>query len=469
MNPLLAAGCFMIMILGLLWLDRGSSGRISKTMWVPLAWLLIGSSRPVTEWFVGLQQGANYEDGTPLDRGVLTILLCLAVFTLYKRRSRVAAILRANLPLVAFFAFCLASVIWSDFAFVTFKRWIRGVADVCMILVMVTEPNWEDSVKWLLTRIAFLLIPLSVLIIKFFPEYGRSYTVSGAAMWTGVCTDKNALGAICMIFGTALLWQILEIPSPQTPKRNRRDELVAKATVFVMSLYLVWVIDSKTALTCFLFANGVIVLTWSSRRFRRKIVLTLIVVGTVISCYCVLFLGIGSSALTQMGRRADLTGRTEIWATLLPLATNPVLGAGYENFWMGQRFLTVARNLARLNQAHNGYLEIYLNLGWVGLLLLGALIITGYRNLMRGLYGNFDIGRLKLIFFTMCLIYNFTEATFKMQSSVWITFLWAAMATVTSRKQSKRSLAISHSHSDVTLDGVSELAVGSRRVSSVQI
>jgi exopolysaccharide production protein ExoQ len=453
MNPLLAEGCFMIMILGLLWLDRRSTGRISKTMWVPLVWLLIGSSRPLTEWFLGLQQGANYEDGTPLDRAVLTILLSLAVVTLYKRRSRVAPILRANLPLVAFFGFCLASVIWSDFGFVTFKRWIRGVADVCMILVVITEPNWEEALRWLLTRIAFVLIPLSVLIIKFFPAYGRSYTISGATMWTGVCTDKNALGAICMIFGSALLWQILRIPSQQLLGRNRRNEFIAKATVFAMNLYLIWVIDSKTALICFLFANGMIVLTWSSRRVRRKTILTLIVVATVISCFCVLFLGIGSSALTQMGRRSDLTGRTEIWATVLPLATNPVLGAGYENFWMGERFATVARSLARLNQAHNGYLEIYLNLGWVGLVLLGMLVVTGYRNLMRGLYGNFDIGRLKLILFTICLIYNFTEATFKMQSPVWITFLWATMATVAPKKQARRSPLIHTSRTDQAIMG----------------
>jgi O-antigen ligase len=94
---------------------------------------------------------------------------------------------------------------------------------------------------------------------------------------------------------------------------------------------------------------------------------------------------------------------------------------------MGKRFEIVARTLARLNQAHNGYLEIYLNLGWIGLILLGAVIVTGYRNLMRGFRDNFEMGRLKLAFFTICLVYNFTEATFKMQSPVWITFLWAAM------------------------------------------
>src|SRR5258708_23777410 len=125
--------------------------------------------------------------------------------------------------------------------------------------------------------------------------------------------------------------QILRIPSQQDRRRNRLNEFFAKAIVFAMNLYLIWVIDSKTALICFLFANGMIVLTYRSLRIRRKTILTLKVVATLVSCYCVLFLGIVTSALTQMGRRADLTGRTDIWATLMPPAVDPRLGAVYDH------------------------------------------------------------------------------------------------------------------------------------------
>jgi len=62
------------------------------------------------------------------------------------------------------------------------------------------------------------------------------------------------------------------------------------------------------------------------------------------------------------------------------------------------------------------------------LILLGTIIVTGYRNIMLELRHNLEMGRLKLAFFTICLVYNFTEATFKMQAPVWIFFLWAAMA-----------------------------------------
>jgi O-antigen ligase len=158
----------------------------------------------------------------------------------------------------------------------------------------------------------------------------------------------------------------------------------------------------------------------------------------------VLFLGIGSSALQEMGRDASLTGRTEVWEVVLPFAVNPWVGAGFENFWIGERLQAIVRALgAGLNQAHNGYIEIYLNIGWVGLFLLVSLILCGYRNIMSSLRANPEMSGLKLAFFFICLVYNFTEAAFKIMSPVWLMFLWATMATPRSRRP-----AVVHAVSD---------------------
>jgi exopolysaccharide production protein ExoQ len=116
-----------------------------------------------------------------------------------------------------------------------------------------------------------------------------------------------------------------------------------------------------------------------------------------------------------------------VWANVLRQVQNPWFGAGYENFWIGDR-------LAALwvwggNQSHNGYLEVYVNLGWVGLAFLGAVIVTGYRNMIGFLRASPDLGRLKVAFFVICLTYNFTESAFKMMTPVWLMFLWATLAT----------------------------------------
>lgn len=438
-------------------LDRGQVP-VSKAIWIPYAWLLICCSRPVGAW-LGLTGPGNitdeYIDGSPVDRAVLTVLLALALFVFSKRKRQSLAILRANPILLIYFAYCLISLLWSDYPFVVFKRWIRSVGDIVMILVILTEPNPVDALKRILARLGFILIPLSILFIRFYPELGRAYSRGGAPEWTGVGTDKNALGMICMLFGASLLWRGISTYKDRGAK-NRKREFWAIGVVFAMILYLVFVVNSQTALACFLMADVLIILTSFGPTFRRPAVVSLVVAAMLAISFCVLFLGIGGGALTAIGRDASLTGRTEVWKTVLPYAKNAWVGAGYENFWIGERMLLFTRLLGGLNQAHNGYIEIYLNLGWVGLILLSGIIVLGYRNIMKGLRSSPEISRLKLAFFFICLVYNFTEATFKMQAPVWILFLWAVMVvpaasrTTKTRDTERRFSAIDSAPSDLT-------------------
>jgi exopolysaccharide production protein ExoQ len=441
MGPLLGAIIVGIVICALFWLDRDDA-QVSKAIWVPYAWLLIASSRPVSSWLTGSMPGSAtdvYIDGSPLDRNLLIILLLLCLFALSKRTRQVRTIVAANPLIVIFFIYCLISLFWSDYPFVVFKRWIRSVGDVVVILVIITERDWVDALKWLLARVGFVLIPLSILFIRFYPSLGRAYSRGGVPEWTGVGTDKNALGMICMLFGVSLLWRGLTTYKDRGGGKHRTRKLVAIGIVFAMILYLVSVVNSQTALSCFLMADLLIIMTAFSPAFRKPTFVSLLVVAMVTVSFCVLFLGIGGGALSALGRDSSLTGRTEVWQAVLPYAKNAWFGAGYENFWIGERIQLFNRLLGGLNQAHNGYIEIYLNLGWVGLLLLGAIIVAGYRNIMKGLRSNPETSRLKLAFFFICLVYNFTEASFKMMSPVWITFLWAAMAAPKPRVRSRIS------------------------------
>lgn len=106
-----------------------------------------------------------------------------------------------------------------------------------------------------------------------------------------------------------------------------------------------------------------------------------------------------------------------------------MLGRGFESFWLGWRLLKV-QNAYRfqLQEAHNGYLEIYLNLGWIGIALLATLVVTGYQNVLAGFRYNFQTASLRLGILVMALIYNLTEAAFRTQNPVWIVFLLVTIA-----------------------------------------
>ena len=77
--------------------------------------------------------------------------------------------------LMLLIGYMLASVLWSDIPFISFKRWIRELVAVVMAFVVITESNPRQAMQSLFTRTIYILIPFSLLLIKYFPEYGRQY------------------------------------------------------------------------------------------------------------------------------------------------------------------------------------------------------------------------------------------------------------------------------------------------------
>src|SRR5207244_549279 len=98
--------------------------------------------------------------------------------------------------------------------------------------------------------------------------------------------------------------------------------------------------------------------------------------------------------------------RTELWQQLLLIPVDPLFGTGFDSFWLGERAKSLWRqHWWHPNQAHNGYLEIYLNLGWVGISLLAFLMASGYRNVVDSLRRDPEAGRLKLAYFVVAVLY----------------------------------------------------------------
>ena len=127
-------------------------------------------------------------------------------------------------------------------------------------------------------------------------------------------------------------------------------------------------------------------------------------------------------------KNETLTDRTEIWHDVLQIRINPILGAGFESFWLGDRLKVMWEKWPyHPNQAHNGYLETYLNLGLVGLFLLVALFIATFWKMRSELFTNFQFGRFRMGFLLAIIAYNWTEAAFKNISVIWFVFCLIAL------------------------------------------
>ncbi len=438
MSPTLASAVCGCGILCLFLLDEESGLPASWSLWIPVIWLLIAGSRHVSAWLnmspaVSVDQ---YLEGSPLDRVIYALLVAAGGLVLIARRKKVGDILRRNWPLVLFVGYCVVSVLWSDFPGVAFKRWVKSLGDYAIVLIMLTEYNRPRALKRVLSRVGFVLLPLSILFIKYYPQLGRMYAShwDGTQFYVGVADTKNMLGMTCMVFGFAAFWSLLQ-PTAEGSRRRWR-KLLVHGSMVAMAVWLLLLSNSKTSLICFIAASGVIGAHALFKVARRKLVVHLMSAAVILVSFTVLFLGIGSGVLETMGRDSTLTGRTDIWRAVLDIPVNPLVGTGFESFWLGSRLDKIWSNpeLYHINEAHNGYLEVYLNLGFVGLALIALLLIAGYRNVVRSLARDPNVGRLQLGYFLIAVTYNFTEAAIRSTDLVWIAFLIALIAVPEKRR-----------------------------------
>jgi O-antigen ligase len=430
---------YAVWICALFALNRDRQARTSPALWIPVIWLLIAGSRMVSDWLNLQAPAANadvYLDGSPLDRNVLTALLLAGVIVLIRRGPKVLALLQNNVALALFFLYCALSIIWSDFPDVAFKRLIKSFGDLVMVLVVLSDGDSLSALKRVLSRTAFLLVPLSVLFIKYYPDLGRVYSRwTWQPSWTGVATDKNMLGMTCLVFGLASSWRLLT--AFQAPKsRSRTQLLVAHGAVVATTLWLLQKCNSMTSLSCFLLGTGLMLAM--SFRFvsRRRAVVHLLVFAAVATAFAVLFLDLGSALLSTMGRDPTLTGRTDLWRHVLDMNRRPLIGTGFASFWLGPRLESLWRIYWwQPTESHNGYLEIFLNLGWVGVVLFAVVLGTTYHKAIRLFRVDHETGSLVLAYFVAGIAYNFTEAAFKTMNLVWIAFMLAVVASCRTFKQ----------------------------------
>ena len=157
-------------------------------------------------------------------------------------------------------------------------------------------------------------------------------------------------------------------------------------------------------------------------RLGRLVAYAFVGVGVLALVMNVLDISFMSIIAPALGRKANLTDRADlIWAVLLPIAwRNPVLGGGFGSFW-----ITPVPNLTLdVNEAHNGYLDVFLELGIVGLILLVPVFLMYFRKARNELAHDFNWAAFRLSYLVMFLVHNWTETTLLRNSELlWNLFV----------------------------------------------
>jgi O-antigen ligase len=421
--------CFSF-ILALLRLEKNRESNVSGALWIPLIWMIITGSRFVSQWINPHAGGGSVEDGSPVDRVVFFGLIIGGILVLSRRKIPWSQTIGQNLPLILFLGYCGISITWSDFPFVAFKRWIKEIGNLVMVLVVLSEADSIEAVKTVLRKLGYFLLPLSIVFIKYFPEYGRGFSQwTGEAYNCGVGLNKNYLGFICLACGVFYLWCLSEVWRNRAAAVGKRTKII----IYILFLSMVfWLFDkanSATSLMCFIAGGCILIglkITFVKRNLKSfGIIAILIFLGLFV---LQVSLHLDQVLIGALGRNSSLTDRIPLWGDILSFGTNPLIGLGYNSFFLGDRAERLWEKWNwHPNSTHNGYLDTYVNLGWIGIVFLTILLISTFAKAKNELLNNYEYGRFRMGWLVVVLLYNFTETAFSGLHLVWLIFLLIAV------------------------------------------
>ncbi len=333
--------------------------------------------------------GAGIEEGRSERRFAVVGLLAFALLAVrYKHRREQAGELTVDsgeggdravgIPIVAFIALATLSVLWAD---------DRGLA-VRRIFVFLTlcYAAWALARSWSLeTILLFTLIGcLATLCASLGLEImrGAFHPVDGTYRLAGLTHPNNHAqeAAVAILSGLTLM---------RLDPTRRRFYSWAIAGAGVMLLLT----RSRTSLLSLGLAFAIATMLNVSKRRALAIGLVSLIVVLAVGVFGASLLDSARHALL-MGRSQEtadvttLTGRTELWAEMFKyIAERPFIGYGYDSFWTPAHTAYVALALGWVvPHAHNGYIEMALELGYAGVAIFVWAFMAGVRHAFRRLH-----------------------------------------------------------------------------------
>ena len=422
---------------------------VPASLWIFTIWFFIIGSRPLMLWInpspMAVEEAYDNTGGSMANIIFFLAFTVIAAITLARRGTDILSIIKSNTFLFVLLAYCGISCVWSDYPFTSFRRWIRMIFEIVVVLAIVSDANRTETLKCLLSRYSSVAIPLSLVLLKYFPHLGTAWSGSGMKMWTGVATHKNAFGAamgVCIIF---FLWKTLVL-------KDRSCKYI-DFILMILSAYMLYNPEGKGSITSMMSIFSALLSIIIMLKLKKQINYTrLVLYGTIVSY---LLLDVGTSLLfnksnleiiiTSLGRDMTFTGRTEIWETVLRVASqSPIIGVGYGTFWSGSRYFQLWNEIG-VTSAHNGYIEVYADIGLIGLILLILAVVASMDHALKNLEKDFHLNTFNVAIIIYVISSSFFEASFLQPSGFrWVIFL---IAIINVPRDKNRSMMKRHNSS----------------------
>jgi O-antigen ligase len=381
----------------------------------------------------GSDTTADAYEGNVVMRTMFGVIHAISVALVAVRwRASLAAVSRRATVLLLM-GLALASTGWSAAPDLTLRRAIAFVGTTALGVFLAARFTPRDLLRVVGAAYGIMAF-LSLAFALGLPAYGVDHGIHPGA-WMGVFTHKNVLGKAMVIGSVTFLLLRADLP------RHRRWMGTAGLGLCV---FLLLMSTSKTALSVVLalFASAALF-----RMLRLRMDLAIMVfVGAVLVGGSVIALVASNweALLMAMGKDPSLTGRIPMWEVLVrTIRERPWLGYGYNAFWLGEKGPSAGplKEIGWLTpSAHNGYLEVALQLGLAGLVVFLAGYLAAVRQAIAGLRRTVTADALwPLLILTFTLLYNFTESVLLEKNNItWALYVAAVCSPILARPPAPR-------------------------------
>ncbi len=359
---------------------------------------------------------------------VVALLLtgAVAAFALLKRPPLLPRIV--TLPLILTFAAFAISAVRSPYSDVAERRLVLAAFNVFQATMLLLLPYGRAHFARLLAAVAIIVLAACYFGVAFLPQLSIHQTTDIAEPdlagdWRGFFTHKNGAGAamVLLIFFAIFIW--------------RTSNRYVGAGIAILAGIFLYFTHSKSPLN---LLPVILILSYLIPRLRSCLLSLGLIVGVPLTLNV---LGVGSvmfapihNLIAHLMSDPSYTGRDEIWKFALDhVAMRPLFGFGYESFW-GMPNLTAEWNYLeswgyRASDAHNGYLNIAVTTGLVGLVLALCWMIAQpfadfWRARARGADPALTTLFLQIWLFTLCLA-GYESVFFTGGGALWLLMVTA--------------------------------------------
>jgi O-antigen ligase len=417
----------------------------------------------------------NYTQATDTDNFAivkilypLTYVIALLLLTrVMKKTPKLSEIFFRNPYILLVVGFAVLSVSWSELPEITISRSIALVGTTIFGIYLANRYTPKEQIV-LLGHTFLAIVLLSIAFAVALPQYGIMGAIHAGA-WRGIYSHKNDLGRLMALSAVIFLMQPRSSGSNiaeefqsnfiNSRKHSKRRKFTAygfeggkKPNLlwgigrnlpiyfgFLMSVLLLLLARSSGAIVNLIVMMTVLIVFKITKLTSNQRFFTILALLLTIASVAVFVIPDPEVLFASMGKSSDLSGRSDLWDILFDmLSKTPLLGFGYAAFWEKYKEVLAPYNGGwAAPDAHNGYLDMALSVGFIGLFLFGiSYLYTLNKGLERFRYSKTNEELWPLMLLAYVTMTNFSETgLFAYNNIFWLLYVMVGYTVISLTKK----------------------------------